>query len=111
MEMEYIKNSFIEEPTPIPSIPPGFGVPASFSLERIDVTLESVALQSTVGINEQTVVACEDKFSKCLRQRPCINYSLFDNSSEDESDSELLSQVHCSLMRFYSYKYICLCSS
>ncbi|CAA6655273.1 unnamed protein product [Spirodela intermedia] len=95
--MEYIQNCFNEESTSIPSVPPGFASSKSFTLERIDddtsgsyVAPASVTLQTK--INGQQTSAGEEKFSKCLRQRPCINYSQFDNSSDEESDSELPAQ-------------------
>ncbi|CAA7390481.1 unnamed protein product [Spirodela intermedia] len=97
MGMEYIQNCFNEESTSIPSVPPGFASSKSFTLERIDddtsgsyVAPASVTLQTK--INGQQTSAGEEKFSKCLRQRPCINYSQFDNSSDEESDSELPAQ-------------------
>lgn len=99
MGMEYIKNCFNEESTSIPSVPPGFASRKSFTLEGTDddtsgtyVAPASVTLQT--NMNGQQTSAGEEKFSKCLRQRPCINYSQFDNSSDEESDTELPAQVH-----------------
>ncbi|XP_078427874.1 transcription factor jumonji (jmj) family protein / zinc finger (C5HC2 type) family protein isoform X2 [Wolffia australiana] len=95
--MDYLTTRFKEESADIPSIPPGFGSPMSFTLDRIEngslgpfQAPTSATLQSK--INDQKTVPCET-FSKCLRQRTSINYSQFDGSSDEDSDAELLSQL------------------
>uniref|UniRef100_A0A1D1Y1R8 Putative lysine-specific demethylase JMJ14 n=1 Tax=Anthurium amnicola TaxID=1678845 RepID=A0A1D1Y1R8_9ARAE len=73
MGMECIKACLKGDSTSIPSVPPA-----------------SVSPQNKM--NNELRAAGEEKFSKCLRQRPWINYSQFDNSSEEDSDSDLLEQ-------------------
>ncbi|KAJ6824600.1 receptor-like serine/threonine-protein kinase [Iris pallida] len=82
-----------DDPDGIPSVPPGFESLVRFTLQRVEEN--ALAAASTDGaIQTQIVTGCstseEGKLKKSLRHRPWVNYSQFDNSSEEESDSELI---------------------
>ncbi|PIA36397.1 hypothetical protein AQUCO_03400348v1 [Aquilegia coerulea] len=84
-----------------PSVPPGFASLTSFVLKKLDdceATMNSVA---SVGVCEsqssvmdaQGEIGDKTKLTRSLRRRPWINYRKFNNSSEEESDSEQFDQI------------------
>lgn len=82
-------------------VPPGFESLTSFTLKRVeDNEITTPCLASTSGSESQSIkmetefdISDAANISRSLRRRPWINYGQFDNSSDDESDSEHLNQV------------------
>ncbi|WKA03345.1 hypothetical protein VitviT2T_021460 [Vitis vinifera] len=81
-------------------VPPGFESLTSFTLKRVeDNEITTPCLASTSGSESQSIkmetefdISDAANISRSLRRRPWINYGQFDNSSDDESDSEHLNQ-------------------
>ncbi|KAK9292509.1 hypothetical protein L1049_020482 [Liquidambar formosana] len=78
-----------------PSVPPGFAPLTSFTLKKVDDSDKMITCSASTSASESQPVQMETEFDssdaakikRSLRRRPWINYSRFDNSS-DESDSE-----------------------
>ncbi|XP_043691747.1 lysine-specific demethylase JMJ703-like isoform X2 [Telopea speciosissima] len=78
------------------SVPPGFVSLTSFTLKRVeDSEIMMSYLESSIASEPQPAkldtkgdVSDDLKIPRTLRRRPWINYSQFENSSEEESDSE-----------------------
>ncbi|KAJ4955385.1 hypothetical protein NE237_012168 [Protea cynaroides] len=83
-------------------VPPGFVSLTSFTLKRVeDSEVMMSGLESSVACERQPApldtkgdVSDDSKIPRTLRRRPWINYSKFENSSEEESDSEQFDQNH-----------------
>ncbi|KAL5998705.1 hypothetical protein ACLOJK_009650 [Asimina triloba] len=83
-----------------PAVPPGFVSLTSFTLKRVndDVKMSDCMPSTGVSDSQQTPmdnqlhVSDDAKFTRSLRRRSWINYGAFDNSSDEESDSEQLDQ-------------------
>jgi len=100
----------------IPSVPPGFGSLATFTLQRVQ---ENVWAPVCISNSPQapstlsTPMAAEDsindegRLKKSLRHRPWVNYSQFDNSSdEEEAASELIEPVSTNLKLSYWFIFV-----
>nr|DAD36799.1 TPA_asm: hypothetical protein HUJ06_007440 [Nelumbo nucifera] len=97
MGTECIRACVKGEKIEIPTVPPGFVSFTSFTLKRIDDSdVMTSCMASSASEQQPNHMDMEGdidkpKLTRCLRQRPWINYSQFDNSS-DESDSEQFDQ-------------------
>lgn len=103
MGTELIRHH-VKEEMDIPLIPPGFESFTAFSLKRVDETkVESSCSVSTSVSEPQTVKkeseiehSSDEKIKRSNRRKPGSNYGRIDSSSEDESESELVSlQILC----------------
>ncbi|XP_058101595.1 putative lysine-specific demethylase JMJ16 [Magnolia sinica] len=96
-----------EDTAEIPLVPPGFISLTSFTLKRVndDVTMSNRMASAGASDSRQAQMDSElhisddAKLTRSLRRRPWINYGVFDNSSEEESDSEQLDQGFSSIRR------------
>ncbi|KAK1308203.1 putative lysine-specific demethylase JMJ14 [Acorus calamus] len=96
MGIECMKSPYKEDSDGIPKVPPGFMSLTSFNLKRVhdDVSCTANAFSSDVQQDRADVdcsIGDDVKLTRPLRQRPWVNYSQFDNSS-DESDLELFDE-------------------
>ncbi|XP_010935913.1 lysine-specific demethylase JMJ703 [Elaeis guineensis] len=95
MGTKYIEADVTDDPDGISPVPPGFTSPASFTLQRVqdDVMVSTCASDSTqLGRETDCSVLGDKTLRKSLRHKPWVNYSQFDDSSEEESDAELYKQ-------------------
>lgn len=85
----------MDETDVISPVPPGFVSLKSFTLQRVqDSSLASTPandLRKTM-IDDESSATGVMKLRKSLRHRPWVNYCQFNNSSDEESDSELSDQ-------------------
>ncbi|CAH9097391.1 unnamed protein product [Cuscuta europaea] len=95
MGIELIRHHIKEEATKISTLPPGFESLASMILKKEkDNTNKTMCSSPTSNLQfqrpkvETEYERTEGANVKCLRRRSGIKYDRFDNSSEDESDSE-----------------------
>ncbi|PKA65099.1 putative lysine-specific demethylase JMJ14 [Apostasia shenzhenica] len=93
MVIECITSPVTEEKDGIPPLPPGFVALKSFTLQRVQDTI----LVSRTANDSRKAMTDSDgstvdvvKLRKSLRHKPWVNYCQFDNSSDEESDSELV---------------------
>lgn len=94
----------LDESDIVPSIPPGFGPLTSFTLQRVqenaprvqENALASPCISSSleIPVDGEESTSDERRLKKSLRHRPWVNYSLFDNSSDEEdAEPELIKPV------------------
>ncbi|XP_052187665.1 putative lysine-specific demethylase JMJ16 [Diospyros lotus] len=96
MGTELVRPCVKEENMEISPIPPGFESFTSFTLKRVEDKEVVTTTCASVSASDKQAVQLENKFetgedakfSRPHRNRPWINYSQFDDSSGDESDSE-----------------------
>ncbi|XP_057961153.1 putative lysine-specific demethylase JMJ16 [Malania oleifera] len=94
MGMEPVGACPKEEDIEIPAVPPGFESLAPFYLKRVDDSKDMISCSASTSASESQSVHMENerdindaaKVTRSLRRRPWINYSRFDNSSDDESE-------------------------
>lgn len=77
-----------------PAVPPGFGSLTPFVLKKMD---EGVCEPQSVEMDVDCDIDDKAKLTRCLRRRPWINYSKYNDSSEEESDSEQINQENLAL--------------
>ncbi|XP_073012098.1 lysine-specific demethylase JMJ703 [Typha latifolia] len=96
MGTECMTTHLKDESDGMPSVPPGFASLTSFTLQRVQDDVKIPVCSSNpikTNADSDCSITGNDKFRKSLRHRPWVNYSKFDNSSEEEeSDSELFEQ-------------------
>ncbi|GAB4836091.1 hypothetical protein Ancab_001008 [Ancistrocladus abbreviatus] len=99
MGTELLRACVKEEDIDFPAVPPGFESFSSFKLKRVaneenEISCSVPPNLSEKSVHVQTETDPDDtgKIARSLRRRPWINYGQFDNSSDDECDSELLPQ-------------------
>ncbi|GMG99575.1 hypothetical protein Nepgr_001415 [Nepenthes gracilis] len=95
MGIELATTCVKEEDIDFPAVPPGFESFTSFKLKRVENNENEISYTVHPNLSEKSMnmkieSARDDsgKISSSLRRRPWINYGRFDNSSDDESDSE-----------------------
>lgn len=117
----------LDESDIIPSVPPGFGSLASFTLQKVQENIlrvqenvlvsmspsnsaQSPSKSLPVELDVEDSTSDEGRLKKSLRHRPWVNYSKFDNSSdEEEPESEAIEPVSTNLELFH-YKIFLLVS-
>lgn len=113
MGTELIRICVKEDNDDFPSVPPGFESYTAFSLKRIednekqnDKNMTSCSTSASASESQSTQVETDvqvratAKVPRTLRRRPWINYGRYENSSEEDSDSECLDQVSLMLIHF-----------
>ena len=106
MATELMRLSVQEDNEEFPSVPPGFESYTSVSLKRVednnkpnDKMMTSCSASTSASESQSTQVETgvqvsdTAKVPRSLRRRPWINYGLYDNSSEEDTDSERHGQV------------------
>ncbi|KAF8401888.1 hypothetical protein HHK36_012838 [Tetracentron sinense] len=100
MGKKCIRACVKEQKVEIPSVPPGFVSLTSFTLKRVDYSEVMLSSMGPVSASESQLAQMDAecdisdaaKLTRSLRRRPWINYSQYNNSSEEESDSEQFDQ-------------------
>nr|QEG03034.1 putative lysine-specific demethylase JMJ16 isoform X1 [Cymbidium ensifolium]QEG03035.1 putative lysine-specific demethylase JMJ16 isoform X2 [Cymbidium ensifolium]QEG03037.1 putative lysine-specific demethylase JMJ16 isoform X3 [Cymbidium ensifolium]QEG03038.1 putative lysine-specific demethylase JMJ16 isoform X4 [Cymbidium ensifolium] len=85
----------MDETDGISPVPPGFVSLKSFNLQRVQessLTSTPASDPRKAMIDDESSATGVVKLRKSLRHRPWVNYCQFDNSSDEESDSELSDQ-------------------
>ncbi|XAR65863.1 hypothetical protein NMG60_11011845 [Bertholletia excelsa] len=102
--MELVRPCVKEESMEIPAIPPGFESFAAFPIKKVDENEIVATCSASASASRLQPVKVEtklestnEKVTRCLRRRPWINYSRFDDSSDEETNSEQKFSVRPSL--------------
>lgn len=81
---------FKDETDVMPAVPPGFAPLTSFTLQRVQEDVKVSACSSSNFAQSQREdcgdTSSSEKLKKSLRHRPWVNYSKFDNSSDEEEN-------------------------